>query len=36
MEHNLQELLDGLYLDDLDLSLDTDTLDCFSFTQEEY
>lgn len=35
MEHNLQELLDGLYLDDLDLSLDNETLDCFCFTQEE-
>lgn len=36
MEHTLQELLDGFYLEDLDLSLAEETLDCFSFQQEEY
>lgn len=36
MEHTLLEQLLDFYNNDLDLELDSDTLDNFSFQQEEY
>jgi len=36
MEHTLQEQLLDFYENDLYLDLDSSTLDCFSFQQEEY